>query len=100
MSMFRGAMPDLKIAIEDIIAEGDKVATRYTLEGTHEGGLFGVSPTGKQLSAKSIAVERVSEDEIQEHRRNTDEMGIMRKLAVFGAPGGHIPSARLAVSSW
>src|SRR5215208_692531 len=51
VSMFRSAMPDLKVVIEDMIAEGDKVATRYTLEGTHEGELFGVPPTGRRLRA-------------------------------------------------
>src|SRR5918992_6294814 len=60
VSMFRGGMPDLRVVIEDMIAEDDKVATRYTLEGTHEGELFGVPPTGKRLSFKSISVERVS----------------------------------------
>ena len=54
MNMFRSGMPDLRVAIDDMIAEGDKVATRYTMEGTHEGELFGVPPTGQQLSIKSI----------------------------------------------
>jgi steroid delta-isomerase-like uncharacterized protein len=61
VSMFRSGMPDLKVVIEDMIAEGDKVATRYTLEGTHEGELFGVPPTGQRLSIKSFTVERVSD---------------------------------------
>lgn len=58
VSMFRSAMPDLKVVIEDMIAENDKVATRYALEGTHEGHLFGAEPTGKRLSIRSITVER------------------------------------------
>ncbi len=51
--MFRSAMPDLKVVIEDMIAEGDKVMVRYTLEGTHEGVLFGVPPTGQRLRASA-----------------------------------------------
>jgi steroid delta-isomerase-like uncharacterized protein len=86
VSMFHSAMPDLKVVVEDMIAEGDKVATRYALEGTHEGELFGVAPTGKQLSIKSITVERVSEGKIREHWRVTDEMGMMRQLGVFAVP--------------
>ena len=72
MSMFHSAMPDLRVVIEDMIAEGDKVATRYSLEGTHEGELFGAPPTGTRLSIKSITVERVSEGKIREHWRATD----------------------------
>ena len=87
VSMFHSAMPDLRVVVEDMVAEGDKVATRYALEGTHEGELFGAAPTGKQLSIKSITVERVSEGKIKEHWRVTDEMGMMRQLGILGAPG-------------
>ncbi len=86
VSMFRSAMPDLRVLIEDMIAEGDKVATRYTLEGTHEGELFGVPPTGQRLSIESITVERVSEGKIREHWRVTDELGMMQQLGVIPAP--------------
>jgi steroid delta-isomerase-like uncharacterized protein len=86
VSMFHSAMSDLKVVVEDMIAEGDKVATRYALEGTHEGELFGAPPTGKQLSIKSITVERVSEGKIREHWRVTDEMGMMRQLGAFAVP--------------
>jgi steroid delta-isomerase-like uncharacterized protein len=86
VSMFHSAMPDLRVVIEDMIAEGDKVATRYSLEGTHEGELFGAPSTGKRLSIKSITVERVSEGKIREHWRATDEMGMMRQLGILGAP--------------
>ena len=87
VSMFRSGMPDLRVVIEDMIAEGDKVATHYALEGTHRGELFGVPPTGQRLSIKSITVERVSEGKILEHWRVTDELGMMRQLGVFGVPG-------------
>jgi steroid delta-isomerase-like uncharacterized protein len=87
VAMFRSAMPDLKVVIEDMIAEDDKVALRYTLEGTHEGELFGVPPTGRRLSIKSIAVERVSEGRIREHWRITDSLEMMQQLGVVPEPG-------------
>jgi steroid delta-isomerase-like uncharacterized protein len=87
VTMFRSAMPDLKVAIEDMIAEGDKVVVRYTLEGTHEGELFGVPPTGRRLSIKSIAVERVSEGKLREHWRITDSLDMMQQLGVVPESG-------------
>jgi len=86
VSMFRSAMPDLRVIVEDMVAEGDKVAVRYTLEGTHEGELFGVPPTGQRLSIKSIAVERVSDGKIREHWRVTDSLDMMQQLGVIPAP--------------
>jgi steroid delta-isomerase-like uncharacterized protein len=87
VAMFRSAMPDLRVIIEDTIAEGDKVAVRYTLEGTHEGELFGVPPTGKRLSIQSIAVERVSEGRIRDHWRVTESLDMMQQLGVVPEPG-------------
>jgi steroid delta-isomerase-like uncharacterized protein len=86
VGMFRDAMPDLRVIIEDMIAEGDKVVVRYTIEGTHEGELFGVPPTGQRLSIKSISVERVSEGKIREHWRITDGLDMMQQLGVIPAP--------------
>jgi len=86
VGMFRDAMPDLRVIIEDMIAEGDKVVVRYTLEGTHEGKLFGVPPTGQRLSIKSISVERVSDGKIREHWRVTDSLDMMQQLGVIPAP--------------
>ena len=86
VAMFRSAIPDLRVVVEDMIAEGDKVAVRYTLEGTHEGELFGVPPTGQRLSIKSISVERVSDGKIREHWRITDTLDMMQQLGVIPAP--------------
>ena len=86
VTMFRSAMPDLRVVIEDMIAEEDKVAVRYTLEGTHEGELFGIPPTGKRLSFKSISVERVSGGKIREHWRITDSLDMMQQLGIMEQP--------------
>jgi steroid delta-isomerase-like uncharacterized protein len=86
VAMFRSAIPDLRVVVEDLIAEGDKVVARYTLEGTHEGELFGVLPTGQRLSIKSIAVERVSDGKIREHWRVTDSLDMMQQLGVIPEP--------------
>ena len=86
VAMFRSAIPDLRVVVEDMIAEGDKVAVRCTLEGTQEGELFGVPPTGQQLSIKSIAVERVSDGKIREHWRVTDSLDMMQQLGVIPTP--------------
>jgi steroid delta-isomerase-like uncharacterized protein len=83
VGMFRGAMPDLRVIIEDMIAEGDKVVVRYTIEGTHERELFGVPPTGQRLSIKSISVERVSDGKIREHWRITDSLDMMQQLGAI-----------------
>jgi len=85
--MFRSGMPDLRVTIDDMGAEGDKVATRYTIEGTHEGELFGVPPTGRRLSIESMAVERVSDGKIEEHRRITDTLDMMQQLGVLPESG-------------
>ena len=86
VSMFRGGMPDLKVVILDMIAEGDRVMVRYKIEGTHEGDLFGVPPTGRRISIESITVERVSEGKIREHWRVTDTLDMMQQLGAVPAP--------------
>jgi len=86
VSMFRTGMPDLRIVIDDMIAEGDKVAVRYTIEGTHEGHLFGVPPTGQRVRIESFTVERVSDGRIREHWRVTDTLDMMQQLGAIPTP--------------
>ncbi|HKH37173.1 MAG TPA: ester cyclase [Rubrobacter sp.] len=69
-----------------MIAEGDKVAVRYTVEGTHEGELFGVPPTGRRVSIESFTVERVSDGRIREHWRVTDTLDMMQQMGAIPAP--------------
>jgi steroid delta-isomerase-like uncharacterized protein len=91
VTLFRRALPDLRVIIHDMIAEGGKVAVRYTLEGTHRGELFGAPPTGRRVSITSITVERVSGGKIREHWRVTDSLDMMQQLGAITAPE-HAPS--------
>jgi steroid delta-isomerase-like uncharacterized protein len=77
---FRAAFPDLHMTIEDQIAEGDKVVTRYTMRGTHQGPFMGLPPTGKQMTVSGIQIERVVQGQIVEHWRKSDDLGMMQQL--------------------
>ncbi len=56
---YRDAFPDLKITIEEQIAEGDRVVTRWTARGTHQGDLMGIPPTGKQATVTGITIDPI-----------------------------------------
>src|SRR5215212_10139847 len=53
---FRSAVPDLSYTVEDQVAEGDEVVTRWTAKGTHQGDFFGVAPTGKHIEMSGIQI--------------------------------------------
>jgi steroid delta-isomerase-like uncharacterized protein len=62
----RAGMPDFHVTIEDMIAEGDKVASRWTASGTHQGELVGIPPTGKQVMWTGMTIYRFAEGKIVE----------------------------------
>jgi len=87
ITMYRSAFPDLVMTIEDQIAEGDKVATRWTATGTHQGPLMGIPPTGKKIKATGTYVIRIVGGKILEEWGNMDALGMMQQLGVIPAPG-------------
>ncbi|HBY95362.1 MAG: ester cyclase [Ardenticatenaceae bacterium] len=86
-TMFFSAFPDGKFTIEDLIAEGDKIAMRYTYRGTHKGDFQGIPPTGKQFTATGINILRFSGGKIAESWVSFDTLGLMQQLGVIPAPG-------------
>jgi predicted ester cyclase len=60
-TMFKGAFPDSYFSVEDMIAEGDKVVTRKTFHGTHEGEFMGIPPNGRTVNVSLIDVVRISD---------------------------------------
>lgn len=85
-AMLRAAFPDLHQTIEDQIAEGDKVAYRWTARGTHQGELMGIAPTGNRVTFTGIAVARLAEGKIEEMWENYDALGMMQQLGVVPSP--------------
>ncbi|KRT73352.1 MAG: hypothetical protein XU12_C0010G0090 [Deltaproteobacteria bacterium CSP1-8] len=86
-TLFRSAFPDLKVTIDDTIAEGDKVAVRCTWSGTHEGEFMGIPPTGKSVSFGVIDIVRIAGGKVVEHWGQMDAMRMMQQLGAISTPG-------------
>jgi steroid delta-isomerase-like uncharacterized protein len=74
------AFPDLRMIVEDQVAEGDKVVTRWRAEGTHEGELQGMPASGNQISVEGITIERFEGGKIVEAWDNADFLGLMQQI--------------------
>ena len=79
-AMFREAFPDSYFTVKDMIGEGDKVATRKTFHGTHEGGFMGIPPTGRRVSMGLIDIVRIADGRVVEHWSMGDNLGMMQQL--------------------
>ena len=82
VATYRGAYSDARITVDEQIAEGDKVATRWTGRGTHDGDLMGVSPTGKKVTVSGLTFSRIANGKVVEDYTNWDTFGMMQKLGV------------------
>ncbi|MFF7601662.1 ester cyclase [Streptomyces mirabilis] len=79
------AFPDLKWTVEDMRAEGDTVAIRYTMTGTHEGPFAGVEATGRAIRAESMAFYRLAHGKIVEERAQLDMLSILQQMGAIPA---------------
>ena len=86
VSMIRSAIPDLHITLEDDIAEGDKVVSRWRAQGTHQGELMGIAPTGNQVMITGITIHRIEEGKIVEEWENWDALGLMQQIGAVPSP--------------
>jgi steroid delta-isomerase-like uncharacterized protein len=82
----RAAFPDIHFTIEDQIAEGDRVVTRWTARATHTGEYQGIPPTGKQFSLTGIDIDRIANGKVVECWPIADELGVLQQLGVIPAP--------------
>jgi steroid delta-isomerase-like uncharacterized protein len=84
---FREGMPDLHFTLEEVVAEGDRVACRMTARGTHSGTLFGIPATGKQGGAGAMVIARFdSAGKWVEDWAVWDQVGMLQQLGVIPAP--------------
>jgi hypothetical protein len=84
---FLAAFPGLHHAIEDQIADGDRVATRIVVRGTHRGDLMGLAPTGKDVAFEAMYIHRIENGRIVEQWVVSDSLGMMQQLGTIPAPG-------------
>ncbi len=83
---YRTAFPDVRFTIEDQIAEGDKVVTRYVASATQTGPLGRIPPTGKRASIGGIWIDRFADGKIVESWSNFDALGLLMQLGVLPVP--------------
>lgn len=84
VQIFRKAIPDLRCDIEDQIAEGDKVVSRWVATGTHQGDLMGVPPTGRRFRVDGISIDRFSEEgQFVEGWGTWDGVSLLRQIGAL-----------------
>ena len=82
VSMMRAALPDLQMTIEAMVAEGDTVASRFTINGTHHGHFMGIAPTGKKVEISEAVFIRFKNGKEVEAWPYTDTLSIYQQLGV------------------
>jgi steroid delta-isomerase-like uncharacterized protein len=80
------AFPDAVITVEDMIASGDKVVTRWKIQGTHKGVFNGVAPTGNKITITGIIISKFKNGKCVEEWEQADGLGLMQQLGVIPAP--------------
>ncbi|AVC48596.1 snoaL-like domain protein [Rhizobium leguminosarum bv. viciae] len=83
--MMRGGFPDIQWTLEEIIAEDDKIAARFTMRGTHHGPFLGVEPTGKSITVQAVNFYRLADGKFVEERGQPDLLSLLQQIgAVAG----------------
>jgi steroid delta-isomerase-like uncharacterized protein len=81
-TLYRTAFPDLRLTVEDIIAEGETVVARWSCRGSHKGELNGIAPQGKQFNITGISIARFTNGKMSEGFVNWDALSLMQQLGV------------------
>ena len=88
IAMYREAFPDLHMTVEEQVAEGDLVVTRWTATGTHKGEVMGFAPTGNKGVTNGISWDRVSDGKVVEARTEWDVFNMMQLIGAIPQPEG------------
>jgi steroid delta-isomerase-like uncharacterized protein len=86
LGAMRSAFPDLDFSIQEQIAEGNKVASRFEWTGTHQGEFLGVPATGRPVRVWGVVIDQLTEGRIKDTRIIMDTLGLMMQLGVFPPP--------------
>jgi steroid delta-isomerase-like uncharacterized protein len=80
IGIMRGGFPDIQWILEEMICEGDKVAARFTMRGTHRGPFFGVPPSGKPIEVQAMNFYRLSGGQFVEERGQPDLLSVLQQI--------------------
>ena len=83
IGMMRTAFPDIHWMVEETVASGDKVVTRFTWTGTHRGAFLGVSASGRSVSVKGVVIDRLAAGKMADSRILMDNFTMMQQLGVI-----------------
>ena len=84
--MYRTAFPDLRITVDEQVAEGETIVTRWTATGTNEGELMGIPATGKQATTAGININRISGGKLVEGWGLFDQLGLLQQIGAVPVP--------------
>jgi len=93
-TLYRTAFPDLRLTIEEIIAEGETVMARWSCRGTHKGDFSGIAPTGKHIIISGVSIARFANGKMVEGWINWDALGLMQQLGVVPEVGKALAAVR------
>jgi steroid delta-isomerase-like uncharacterized protein len=94
VSLYRTAFPDIRLTIEDIMAEGETVVARWNCRGAHRGDLSGIAPTGNQFAISGVTIARFANGKMVEGYVNWDALGLMQQLGVVPELGKAIAATK------
>ena len=83
----RTAFPDWHLTVEDMIADGDRVAFRATIRGTHKGTFQSIAPTGKAVTVSALDIVRIENGKLVEHWGGPDLLSLLQQLGAVISPG-------------
>jgi steroid delta-isomerase-like uncharacterized protein len=86
VQMFRGAFPDGRMDLEDVLVDGDKIACRVRMSGTHDGEFMGIAPTHRKFSVQTIDIIEFRDGKAIAHWGVTDTAAMLEQLGVAGTP--------------
>jgi predicted ester cyclase len=85
---FESAFPRYELTIEDLIAEGDKVAARFLIRGTHRGEFRGAAPTGREVTFPAIIIYQIVGGKITNHWLVSDTLSMAQQVGLVPGPAG------------
>ena len=85
IGMMRGGFPDIQWTLEEMIAENESVAARFTMRGTHRGTFFGVPPTGKSITVQAMNFYRFDDGKIVGEHGQPDMLGLLQQIGAIPA---------------